>query len=147
MNAKAKTEAVLPMPDAELVSLREDSVTVLARIGAIDADQIEAALRFRNALETVVEAKAESIGFREYQSPGKKAQEIVERRAVAKRELQEARNLLGAYMYALVGRVAGEGYAIRDLFRTRRERDTHHDMLKIGLQQLSALWVEKNTRC
>lgn len=144
MNAKTpQPEALLLAPDAELVSLREDSVTVLARLGMLDADQIEAAYRFRNALETVIEAKRESIGFREWQDPGPKAAEIVEQRAIARRELSQARQLLGAYTYALVGRCAGEGYSIRDLFHTRRERDTHHDLLKIGLRQLAALWVKK----
>jgi hypothetical protein len=145
MNAKTHTETILPAPDAELVSFREDSITVLARLGMLDADQIEAAYRFRNALETVIEAKRDSIGFREWQSPGPQAAQISEQRAIARRELQEARNLLGAYLYALVGRCAGEGYSVRDLFHTRRERDSHYDMLKISLQQLAALWI--HTKC
>lgn len=143
-NAKTETETLSITPDTELVSLREDSITVLARIGAIDSTQIEAAYRFRNALETVIEAKRESIGFREWQSPGSRPTDILEKRATARKDLQQARNLLGAYLYALVGRVAGEGYAIRDLFHTRRERDSHHDMLKIGLQQLGALWLKSD---
>lgn len=138
-----KVQPLLPVPDIP-PARREDSVIVLARLGALDADQIGAALRFRNAFHIVADAAGESIGFREWQSPGGQPAILIERRQIAKGDLQQARALLGAYMYALIGRVAGEGYSVRDLFPTRRERDTHHDMLKIGLQQLGALWIKRH---
>ena len=137
--------ALLLVATAKLDAVRADSISVLARTGALDADQIEAALRFRSAFQVVADAAGESIGFREWRSPGGQPAVVVERRQIAKDELQQARALLGAYLYALVGRVAGEGYSVRDLFTTRRERDTHHDMLKISLHQLGGLWVRSRS--
>jgi hypothetical protein len=124
----------------EVLALRQSSVATLAAHGAIDASQVAAAFRFRNAFEIVVEAKRESIGFAEWQSPGPPPPEIAEARAGAAQDLKHARHLLGAHGYALIGRVVGEGYHLADLFSLRRERDAMTWMLKIHLTSLARFW-------
>jgi hypothetical protein len=125
----------------ELESLREDSVMLMARLHQIDSDQVSAAYRFRNAFYIVLDAKHESLGFREWQAPRGIIASLAERRMRAQDDLDAARQLLGAYLYALTGRICGEGYCVRDLFATRRERDTHADIFRIALRQLGILWV------
>lgn len=130
-----------PEPGAEIVALRQrSSIVTLASHGILDADQVAAAFRFRNAFELMVEAKRESIGFNEWAAPGPLPASLAEARAVATQELRQARQLLGSHGYALVGRVAGEGHHLADLYRSRRERDTMTDMLKIHLRSLALLW-------
>lgn len=114
---------------------------VLARRQLVDADQIAVAFRFRNAFLTVLDAKHESMGFREWQAPRGITATRAESQARAQEDLSAARELLGAYLYALLGRVCGEGYAVKDLFQVRRDCDTHTDLLRIGLTQLVRLWL------
>lgn len=133
-------KAIAESSAAPVVAFRESSVTTLARTGALDAAQIAAAFRFRNAFEVVVDAKRASLGFQEWSDPGRPPQHVLDRRAAASADLRDARALLGAHGYSLIGRVCGEGYCIADLFTTRRERDTHLDLLKIHLRSLAALW-------
>ena len=128
----------LTAPD--VVGFRQSSVVTLAAHGVLDADQVAAAFRFRNAFELVVEAKRESIGFNEWQSPGTLPAPVAEARAVATQELRQARALLGSHGFSLVGKVCGEGFHIGGLYRTRRERDTMTDMLRIHLTSLAKLW-------
>lgn len=137
---KAKAETRIEAHVEPIVAFRESSVTTLARSGVLDADQIAAAFRFRNAFEVVVDAKRASLGFQEWTEPGKPIPAVTERRVAASTDLRAARALLGAHGYSLVGRICGEGYCIADLFQSRRERDTHIDLLKIHLRSLAALW-------
>ena len=53
-----------------VVNLREWSVATLAAHGVLDADQVAAAFRFRNAWETVRGARQASIGFSEWIDAG-----------------------------------------------------------------------------
>lgn len=124
----------------DVIGFRQSSVVTLASHGLLDADQVAAAFRFRNAFEVVVEAKRQSIGFNEWQSPGPISPDLAAQRADATKDLSLARKLLGSHGYALVGRVCGEGYHINDLYGTRRERDTHCDLLRIHLTSLAKLW-------
>jgi hypothetical protein len=124
----------------DVLSLRQSSVATMAAHGAINAAQVAAAFRFRNAFEVTVDAKRESIGFAEWQSPGPVPADVAAIRAAAHADLKAARNLLGAHGYALVGRVVGEGYHLADLFTQRRERDAMTFMLKLHLTSLAKLW-------
>ena len=121
--------------------IRQSSVVTLAAHGVLNADQVAAAFRFRNSFEVVVEAKRRSIGFNEWQSPGPAPADQVQLQQDATRDLQKARALLGSHGYMLVGKVCGEGYHLADLYRTRRERDTMSDMLRIHLTSLAKLWA------
>jgi len=122
------------------VTFRQYSIVTLASHHVLDADQVAAAFRFRNSFEIVVDAKRRSIGFNEWQSPGGLPPDQVQRQTDASKDLSKARALLGSHGYMLVGRVAGEGYHLSDLFHTRRERDTMTDMLRIHLTSLSKMW-------
>jgi hypothetical protein len=42
--------------------------------------------------------------------------------------------------YELVSRICGEGFHVRDIRPTRRERDTATDMLKVYLTGLARMW-------
>jgi hypothetical protein len=119
---------------------RESSITTLAAAGALDAEQVAAAFRFRNAYLVTLEAKRESIGFDEWRAPGRTDLNEQERRQAAAKDLAEARRLVGAYAYALLLRICGEGHSIADIYRPRRARESHADILKIHLGMLGKLW-------
>jgi hypothetical protein len=140
MTAARRMSVEAEARSAPVIAFRESSVTTLGRQGLLDTDQIAAAFRFRNAFEVAVDAKRASLGFEEWTDPGKPPADLVERRLKAKGDLAAARGLLGAHGYALVGRVCGEGYCVTDLFKSRRERDTHLDLLRIHLASLAKLW-------
>jgi hypothetical protein len=140
----AQVPADLAQPDtATVVTLRDDSITILARMKILDADQVYAALRFRSAFEVAADAVQESLGFREWRSPGRPAPSIAERRAQATHELGQARHLLGSHGYWLLGRIAGQGHSVRELGETRRDRDTLTDILKLHLTALAELWADR----
>ena len=126
--------------DNEIVGIRRSSVVTLAAHRVLDADQVAAAFRFRNAFEITVEAKRKSIGFNEWQPPERTPQTLAEVRTAAAQDLRAARALLGSHGYMLVGKVCGEGFHLADLYRTTRERQTMTDMLKIHLLSLAKLW-------
>jgi hypothetical protein len=123
-----------------VVNLREWSVATLAAHGVLDADQVAAAFRFRNAWETVQEARQASFGFSEWIDAGCRPPGLSERRLAAAGLLRQCRRLLGAHGYHLVSRICGEGFHVRDLYPTRRQRDMAVDLLKIHLSELAALW-------
>jgi hypothetical protein len=126
---------------AQILSMRrESSITTLAAAGALDASQVAAAFRFRNSYLITLEAKRESIGFDEWRAPGRTDLNEQERRADAARDLSEARRLVGAYAYALLLRVCGEGHSLSDMYGARRARESHADILKIHLGMLANLW-------
>jgi hypothetical protein len=126
---------------AQILSMRrESSVTTLAAAGALDAEQVATAFRFRNSYLITIEAKRESIGFDEWRAPGRTDLNEQERRAAAAKDLSEARRLVGAYAYALLLRVCGEGHALSDMYGPRRARESHADILKIHLGMLAKLW-------
>jgi hypothetical protein len=119
---------------------RRGSVAALAALGILDLGQIRAALRFRQAWETVGGTGSASAGFAEKvdRTPDPAAPRL--RRLSAAADLRASRSLLGAHGYMLVGRVCGDGAGIGELCRTRRQRQTAIDMLKTHLAELAALW-------
>jgi hypothetical protein len=123
-----------------VVNLREWSVASLAAHGVLDADQVAAAFRFRNAWETVKGARQASFGFSEWIDAGCRPPGLSERRLAAAGHLRQSRRLLGAHGYHLVSRICGEGFHVRDLYPTRRARDTATDLLRIHLTALAQLW-------
>ena len=123
-----------------VVSLRESSIISLAAHGVLDADQVASAWRFRRAWELVQAMRVTSAGFSEWIDAGCRPTAYAERQLMAATELRLCRRLLGTHGYALVSRVCGDGFHIRDLYRSRRERDTATDMLRVHLNELSALW-------
>jgi hypothetical protein len=137
---KQRPDQTGQMPGQILSIRRESSITTLAAAGALDASQVAAAFRFRNADLVTLEAKRESIGFDEWRAPGRSDLNQQERRAAAAKDLSEARRLVGAYAYALLLRVCGEGHAISDIYRPRRAKESHADILKIHLGMLGKLW-------
>jgi hypothetical protein len=140
-----KHGALVERPDGEVVSLRPSSVTALAAHGLLDAEQVEAAFRFRNSWEALeMQMRQRPVGAsmwhsRKMSDYRKKAGEP-ERVIVAKRVMRECRDLLGEYGFDLVARICGQGYHMRDLFPTRRERDTHTDILRIHLTDLAVMF-------
>jgi hypothetical protein len=134
-------------PSGNIIGMRrESSITTLAAAGALDAEQVAAAFRLRNAYLVTLEAKRESIGFNEWQAPGRRDLSEQEQRADAARDLSETRGLVGAYAYALLLRVCGEGHSISDMYGARRARETHADILKIHLGILAKLWWGERKR-
>jgi hypothetical protein len=70
-----------------VVNLRENSTITLAAKGVLDATQVAAAFRFRNAWETVQGARQASIGFSEWVDAGRLATGLPERRLAAAADL------------------------------------------------------------
>ena len=130
---------------ATVIGLRRaSSIDTLAAGGGLDAGQVAAAFRFRNAFLESCDAKRESLGFDEWRAPGYRDLSKTERRQAAAKDLNQARGLIGAYAFALLLKVCGEGHAIADLYDARRARESHVDMLKIHLTMLSKLWNRPN---
>lgn len=122
-----------------VVSLRESSVITMASHGLLSADQVAAAWRFRHAAELMRQVGSGSNA--EPRIPGtRKPDDIAERRLSAAGDMRTAKHLLGAHGFNLVTLVCAEGFHIRDLYQTRRERDTATDMLKIHLSALASVW-------
>lgn len=137
-----KHGALVERPDGEVVSLRESSVTVLAAHGLLDATQVNAAFRFRNLWEALDDdPRRHSSPFERLGGfPARKTAES-ERAAEAKRALKRLRPLLGVRGFDLVVHICAEGYHVRDLCQTRRERDTATDMLRAHLSDLAAIFA------
>lgn len=139
MNAKArKIERVVTAAEkrevAPVVSLRESSIITLASHGLLDADQVAAAMRFRAAWEAYANLHRSGRSL-ERVDGGRRVAEP--RGNEASRMLKRYRALLGAHGFDLLIRVCGEGHHIRDLYQTRRERDTATDILRIHLSALA----------
>lgn len=128
-----------PRRISAVVNIRESTVATLAAQGLIDPAQAAAANRFKRLWEL-----AHTVRFAgprtERTSGGGNGMSFAEVQANARAELAHAKVLLGEHGFRLVSMVCGEGYAVRDMTVTRRQRDTAHDMLKIYLDQLSVLW-------
>ena len=129
-----------PRTAQAIVNLRESSIVTLAQHGVLNADQAAAAYRFRRAWETVQRMRPASVGFDEWIAGGCRPGGFADDQLAAASDLRICRRKLGEHGYQLVGRVCGDGFHIRDLYRTRRDRDTATDMLRIYLNSLADLW-------
>ena len=126
---------------AAVVSLRESSVITLAAHGVLDADQVAVAFRFRKAWETVQRVRPPAAGFDEWIATGcRTGGGFAEDQMAAAADLRICRSLLGDHGYKLLARVCGDGFHIRDLYGTRRERDTATDLLRIHLTSMATIW-------
>lgn len=123
----------------EVVGLRDSSIVTLAAHGLLDADQVAAAWRFRRTWEDYAELEQPALRFERIDQSGDGLARI-ERQHKARCEMKRCRRLLGQHGFMLVTRICGEGWHIRDLCATRRERDTAADVLRIHLASLAAMW-------
>jgi hypothetical protein len=119
-----------------VIRLREWSVMTLP----LEQEQKDAAQRFCRSWEAVQGMRTAAASFVERIDSGRRATSFAETSMTAAADLRHARILLGEHGYALVGKVCGDGYHIRDLYRTRRERDTAADLLRIHITSLAAMW-------
>ena len=126
-----------------VVNLRENSIITLAAHGVIDEEQVAAALRFNKSWHTVQSPGPAAAGFGVFVDSGLPRTAFAERRLAAAADLRHCRILLGEHGYGLVGRICGDGWHIRDLYRTRRERDTAADLLRIHLTALAGMWPQR----
>jgi hypothetical protein len=124
-----------------VIRLREWSVTTLAAHGALDDEQVTAAQRFCASWEAVHGMRTSYPALTERVDSSRRASSFAETSLTAAQDLRHARILLGEHGYALVGKVCGDGYHIRDLYRTRRERDFAADLLKVHLTALAKMWA------
>jgi hypothetical protein len=125
-----------------VVNLREESsIDTLAAQRMLSADQVDAAWHFRRAWEAAADLRRPSRLFERVDySRAFMSQECIEREDEARQELARCRQLLGAHGFDLVVSVCAEGHHIRDLYATRRERDTASDILRVHLTSLAAMW-------
>ena len=123
-----------------VVNLRESSVVTMAARGVLNASQVGAAFKFRNAWEVVEGAQRQSVGFAEWGDHSGGAPALSERYMTASDNLRQCRNVLGLHGFTLVTRVCGEGYSINDFCPSRRAKDTATDMLRVYLDQLARMW-------
>lgn len=136
----AKADQALEWVGMGVIPLREWSVTTLAAHGALDDEQVTAAQRFCRSWEAVQAVRPAAACFAERVDRGRNPASYAERRLKAAADLRHARILLGEHGYSLVGRICGDGCHIRDLYRTRRERDFAADLLRVHLTSLAAMW-------
>jgi len=126
---------------APVVAMRESSIVSLASHGLLDAAQVAAALRFRDLWEQFVDVSRPALLFERVDNAPKTSDRVAAR-DTAKKELARFRTVVGVHGFQLLSKVCGDGFHIRDLYKTRRERDTAVDMLKIHLTEI-ALLIDK----
>lgn len=121
--------------EAAVVGLRESSIVSLAAHGLLDANQVSAALHFRDDWAAIrAGSSPERLFERVDHSPGTAQGERI---AAAKQRLKRCRAQVGAHGFQLLIKICGDGWHIRDLYSERRERDTATDMLRIHLSELA----------
>lgn len=139
MNAKLKTVELQDRRKSEtaiLIPIRESSIATLAAHGLLDAEQVSAALHFRDLWERYCNLSKPQTAFERIdRSRSPDGRSVI---AEARKELVKIRSVTGNYGFTLLSKVCGDGYHIRDLYQGRRERDTHTDLLKILLSQVAA---------
>lgn len=133
--------ATNPRDVVAMINVRESAITTMAARGGLDAAQVAAATRFRALWESMGGKGAGAIDYgREQVDGGKGRDPITEREVNAGKELARCRALLGVRLYGLVSAVAGEGFALTEIFEGKRERLTAADMLRMALDDLAAMW-------
>jgi hypothetical protein len=135
-----RTELV-PIEGQPVTSLRESSIVSLAAHGVLDASQVAAAWRFRRTWEQAQQIHHNQATYLERIDLIGRAGDSRDKRPDAYDELERCRLALGVHGYRLVIQVCGYGYHIRDLYGSRRERDTATDMLRHYLHLLAELWA------
>ena len=140
MNAKLKTlplqERIKSETATRVVAIRDSSIATLAAHGLLDADQVSAALHFRDLWERYISLSRPAIAFERIDrslSP-----DVQSAKADAKKSLARVRSITGVYGFQLLSKVCGDGFHIRDLYQSRRERDMHTDLLRILLSQVAS---------
>lgn len=124
-------------PAAAPLALRESSIISLARARVLSDVQVEMAFRFRNDWQAI-ERERLARPLLERIDAGMPRPDS--RTADARRNLERARVLLGKHGFALLTKVCGEGFHIRDLHQSARQRDWAIDNLKLHLSSLVEVW-------
>lgn len=135
--ARVDAPAVTRPNGVEVVSLRESAVVAMARIGALDALQVEAAFRFRNLVQSTHNEQGRA--YREFIDGGEYSPST-ERVTDAMKQLRRCRQLLGRHGFNLVSTVCYEGFNLTDLYPGRRQRDTAADVLRVHLTELAEMF-------
>jgi len=139
MSAKLKTVELQDRQKSEtaiLIPIRDSSIATLAAHGLLDAEQVSAALHFRDLWERYCNLSRPVMAFERIDAS--RSPDVLSAKAEAKKELAKIRGITGNYGFQLLSRICGDGYHIRDLYSGRRDRDTHTDLLKILLSQVAA---------
>lgn len=135
--ARADTPTMDRPNGVEVISLRESAVVAMARIGALDALQVEAAFRFRNLVQATHNEQGrayhEFIDGGEHVAPS-------ERVTDAMKQLRRCRQLLGRHGFNLISSVCYEGFNLTDMYPGRRQRDTAADVLRVHLSELAEMF-------
>lgn len=138
-------ERAFPRKVAMAVNIRESSIATLAHKELIDPAQTAAADKFRRFFEMAGGSGAGAMDMtKDVVDGGRGPQDIKDSVVNATYELVEARKLLGRDGFELVRTIAGERRSIHDFCKTRRERDTALDMLRMHLSALAEMWGFKN---
>lgn len=128
---------------APVTALRESSISTLAGQGVLSVDQLSAALRFRDLWQLYITQSSPSRAFEAervdyaYRHQGRGVGHLD-----AKKELSRIRFQVGTHLFQLLKRTCGDGYHIRDLYRSRRERDSAVDLLRVALDEMAAMGEE-----
>lgn len=130
-----------------VVNIRESAVAALAARGVLDAAQVAAAHHFRRIWEAAsgVSLPAQDPA-RIYVDGGGRREPLNVRQANADAQLQQAKQVLGVTGFCLCVLLCGERRSLHEICRTRRERDTAADLLRIHLDTLAALWRLRTKR-
>ncbi len=135
-------DATNPRTIPAMLNVRESAVTTMAARGHLDTAQVAAADRFRKLFETMGGKGAGAVDYdREPVDGGSRADPITEQQVAAGKELARCRALLGVRLYRLVECVCGEGKSLHEVAgKEKRARLVAADMLRMGLDDLAAMW-------
>jgi hypothetical protein len=123
-----------------VVNLRQSATASLAAYGILDKTQIAAANRFGAYWEIAHGLRLSANVLREHVDTGRRGSSAPERQIAAADELSRAHAILGDHGFRLVSQICGQGFAIREIYASRRQRDTATDMLRIHLDSLATMW-------
>lgn len=128
----------LPKP-APVTALRDSSISTLASHGQLTAQQLSAAWRFQALWRQYVSEASPHRAFERERVDCAYRHGRGVGHLDARKELSRIRLLVGTHLFSLLKRVCGDGHHIRDLYRSRRERDGAADLLRVALDEMAAL--------
>lgn len=125
-------------------NIRESAIGALAARGHLDQAQVMAASRFRKLVEMVGGSGQRGIDYSRERVDGSREYDGLAIRGVeAAKSLARCEALLGKICHRMLLQIVVQGYEMKNLGETQRERNTAADYIRDGLDTLAEFWGYK----